>query len=141
MLLQSTAKAPQIPWSFRCYVSSTGRNEFEKWHRSLSPTGRAKLATRLRYLREQPAERWRRPDAVALKNHVCVIHFQDENRKQHRITGYFDIEHHAFVMCVIGFEKDDEYHPSDYEEKANACRASVGTRFGERTVGWPWPIR
>lgn len=140
MLLQSTDRTPLEAWEIRCYLRHSGKNDFVKWHAGLSKRAQVKLRTALQYLRYQPATRWTRPDAVALGDHVCVIHFSDENRTQHRVTGFHDVTNHVFVMCVIGFEKDGTYTPADYENQTRECRLEVNGRLSERTCEWPWSI-
>lgn len=142
MLLQSRLRTPHRPWAIRCLASTQRWADYAKWYeRALTVKGRAKLATTLRYLVTEPSERWMRPKAVVLKDHVAVIHFSDENGMQHRITGYFDRKHHAFVMCVFGHEKDDQYQPGDYEERTLRDRSEVAGAFEQRTVAWPYELR
>lgn len=140
MLLQSTSRSPDEPWEIRCYLRESGKNDALAWHAKFSTKGKVKVRTRLHYLRFQPQERWTRPEAAALKNNVAVIHVTDENGSKHRLTGYFDHRNHAFVICVLGYEKDDVYYPPDYEERTRRCRDDVGDDFDQRTAKWPWPI-
>lgn len=140
MLLQSPLRTPEKPWEIRCFLRASGKNDCEKWHQGLTKRAQVKLRTHLHYLRAQPESRWVRPGAVALKDHVCVIHFTDENRTQHRLTGYFDADNHAFVICVLGIEKDRVYTPADYESQTHDCRNEVRGQFEQRTARWPWPI-
>lgn len=140
MLLHRTTHAPDQPWEIRCYVKER-RNDFEKWHAGLSVTGKARLAITLKYLCVRAESDWQRPHASTAGDHLGVIRFKDENRTQHRLTGYFDLAHHAFVICVAGIEKDGVYAPPDYEKRASACRESVGQYFDKRTSPWPWPFR
>jgi hypothetical protein len=140
MLLHSPARTPDQLWEIRCFLRESGRNECAKWHQNLSTRARVKLRVRLAYLRAQPESRWQRPEASPLGNHVAVIRFTDENGTQHRLTGYFDHKHHAFVICVLGVEKDETYTPADYEQQTHSRRSEVGERFAERTAAWPWDI-
>lgn len=140
MLLHSPLRSPEQPWSIRCHLRAGGRNDVIRWYDKLTRRSQVAFRTRLQYLRFQPQGRWVRPNAAALKDHVCVIHFQDENRTQHRLTGYFDHAHHAFVICVIGVEKDKQYDPPDYEDRTHQCRTEVGDAFGQRTAEWPHEI-
>jgi len=140
MLMQSPLRSPAEPWEIRCFLKESGRNEAEKWHLALNKRMQVRLRTHLNHLRFQPEQRWTRPDAAALGDHLCVIHFKDENRTQHRLTGYFDIKNHAFVICVYGFEKDGVYTPQDYADKTRQCREDVGNDFQQRTAVWPWRI-
>ena len=138
--MHSSWRTPAVPWAIRLYLTETGRNDFSKWNASLSTKGRARRDSNIKFLRFQPEERWRRPEAAALGNHASVIHFQDETTFQHRLFGYFDLENHAFVICVVGFEQGNKYHPKDYEQRIQQRRASVGDAFNKRTIPCPWPV-
>jgi hypothetical protein len=141
LVLHKRVQGPLTPWRIRCYLRESGKNDAEKWYSKLTVKGKARLASRLRYLIERSQSDWVRDQAVTLGDNLAVIHLKDENGSEHRLTGYFDVEHHSFVICVYGFEKDGVYNPPDYVDRTNQCRKSVGQRFDERTVLWPWPLR
>ena len=140
VLLHCAERAPEVPWQFRCYRTGGGRNDLIAWDKKLSKKGRANRNVRMAYLKEQPPGRWVRPDAVMLKNHASVIHFKDENRQQHRLFGFFAPQHHAFVICFAGTEKDSTYDPADYEQRIEDRRQEIESRLLERTAPWPWPV-
>jgi len=140
MLMQSLHRTPAAPWTFRLYLGANGRNDFTKWDAALSAAGKARRNGSMRFLRAEPPQRWDRPHASALGNHVYVIRFHDQTGFKHRLFGYFDLEHHAFVICVIGYEQGDKYHPDDYEKRTERCRDEVSLGFNQRTVECPWPV-
>jgi hypothetical protein len=45
-------------WTFRTYISSSGRSEVEDWYRSLAAADRAKVFVRLQHLRDTPRSGW-----------------------------------------------------------------------------------
>ncbi|MDO9404897.1 MAG: hypothetical protein Q7T87_12765 [Polaromonas sp.] len=138
MLLQSQMRQPEKPWEFRHYLTDSGRNDMEKWDANLSKRGRANRDTAMRYLRNQPIERWTRPEASSIGDHLYVIHFKDENGSAHRLCGFFDLDYHAFVICVTIIEKDGKYKPKDYEKSTIQARANVAGVFEQRTASCTW---
>lgn len=141
MLLHSPLRTPHKPWQFLCYITAGGRNDFTKWDAKLSVKARAKRDVAMRYLRVQPPERWNRPLASSLGNHLYVIHFSDENGTAHRLCGFFDLQNHAFVICVTIVEKDGKYNPQDYEKRTLDARTQVARAFAQHTAPWPWRIQ
>jgi len=140
VLLQSTARTPDAPWNIRLFITSTDRNELAIWDSTLSVKGRARRDVAIKFLRVQPSTRWSRPQSSPLGDNCYVIRFKDQTGFQHRLFGYQDIKHHAFVICFEGYEQNDEYHPADYAERIKQCRTEVGDLFDERTVECEWPI-
>lgn len=140
VVMLSPLRSPSAPWAFRLYIGQSGRNRLQDWSERLSVKARAKRDSTMKFLRVQPEQRWSRPQASPLGNHVYVIRFTDETGKQHRLFGYFALEHHAFVICLAGFEKDGRYQPKDYEERTKQCRVEVDPDCLGRTVECPWPV-
>lgn len=138
MLLQSIEKAPLTPWRIYWYLTDSGRNVFSKWDEKLSVKARVKRNTALKYLRVEPLSRWTRPEASPLGNHLYVIHFNDENSTAHRMCGFIDLEHHAFVICATIIEKDGIYIPDDYEKRTLLAKENVLGDFDKHTCVCPW---
>jgi hypothetical protein len=92
----------------------------------------------MKFLAQQPSDRWSRPHASPLKNHSYVIRFKDENGAQHRMFGFFARQHHTFVICFAGHEKDNKYHPPDYEARVAKCKSLVELDFKKRTTDCDW---
>src|SRR4051812_23098902 len=107
------AQAGAPSWKFRCYVNARGEDIIDNWLERVSVVGKANLDRTLEHLRVQPKDRWSRPHASPLGDHVYVIRFKDQNRTQHRLFGYFDDQHSAFVISVPGIERDDVYEPAN----------------------------
>lgn len=138
MLLHSKTRPPLQPWKFLHYLSKSGRNDIAAWDVDLSKKARANRNTAMRYLKVQPSDRWSRPLASPLGDHLYVIHFRDENGSAHRLCGFFDADHHAFVICVTIIEKDGKYKPENYEQRTNQARANVAGAFEQRTTSCDW---
>ena len=140
VLMHSPVRTPDTPWEFRLYLGPGGRNAFTKWDNGLSAAGRARRNTAMKFLRVEPPQRWDRPHASSLGHNVYVIRFKDQTGFQHRLYGYFDLQHHAFVICETGYEKDSVYFPSGYIERTERCRTDVSMDFNGRTTICPWPL-
>lgn len=138
MLLQSPIRTPDSPWNFLFFVTETGRNNILKWDQKLSTKAKANRNIAMKYLRVQPIERWRRPQASSLGKHLYVIHFHDENRTTHRMCGFVDALHHVFVICVTMIEKDGTYNPADYEERTLHAQELVSGNFDKHTAPCTW---
>lgn len=80
---------------------------------------KGRLDYALDQLSQLPRQLWRKPEpASSLGNHTYVIRFKETGGGQLRIFGHFSPFHSAFVMTFDGFEKDNVYHPHDYEKRA-----------------------
>ena len=75
------------------------------WQARLSLTAQANLHAVLDFLKVQPLERWKKPRASSPKDDVYEIHFHDESRVRHRISGFYDPQGRAFVMCDARADK------------------------------------
>ena len=101
-------------WKFLCYRNASGKNQITPSLTALSKTGMMQLRRALEHLSAKPQASWERPHASPAGNHIYVIRFRDENRKQHRLFGHHDLIAPEFVITLYGFEKDGKYEPSDY---------------------------
>lgn len=123
------------PWSWRCVKDSRGIDLIDAWVReNLSPRVQGALERTLDHLRQQPLSRWSRPYGSPVGDHIYVIRFVGERRFQWRITGHADEEHGAFVMTTPGYEKDNDYYPSDYKERAGKAKQHVSKDFDKYTA-------
>lgn len=136
-ILQSRSGSPMQPCELRSIVDQRGRTPIVEFRAQRSPAGRANLDRTLEQLRFQPFERWDKPLAARLKDHVRVIRFRDENRTQWRIFGYIAVPNHCFVMTLTGTERDGKYSPPDYEQRVAEARAAIGGNLLDRTAPWP----
>jgi len=126
ILLHSRSPSPTPAWRILEFVDGRGQGAISPLDRGrLTSKGRAKFDRTLDHLRWQPTDRWIRPKAASIGDHIYVIHFTDENRIPWRISGFIDLPHHAFIMCVPGTERDGNYEPPNYIEQVRACRRIV----------------
>ena len=102
-----------MQWQIRHYRSFSGRSDVSDWYLGLRPKGRAKVAVRIDYLRQQPRERWTRP-------HFDQLHGDGRglgeiriklDRVQQRLFGMFGPERSQFTILLIAEEKNGRYSP------------------------------
>lgn len=98
-------------------------------HRYCSKKARIKFDRALDHLIQMPKQKWERPHSSPLGDNTYVIRFTDETRKQLRVFGYFQDDHHCFVMTLTGEEKDDQYSPKDYEKILLEHRKFISKNF------------
>lgn len=128
--------AGKLKVQFRCMVTDRGTCALKVWlnDRSLSKAAHASLDRSIDQLSHQPPQNWSKPNpASSIGNHINVIRFHDENRKQHRIFGHFS-DSASFVMTLSGFEKDRIYHPTNYEGKSGEYRDWCNKDNEHRTI-------
>lgn len=113
------------PWIFRCYVSANKEELIENWYQSGTPEMRAIFKSRLRFLRDNPRDKWVRPMFDLLSGKCAGLGEVriNANKIQHRPLGFFSSgQIFTFVFCAI--EKDRKFVPK------GAC--SIGlSRKGE----------
>lgn len=101
----------------------------------LSVKAQARLERALDQLRQMPKTSWSKPaPASNIGDHTYVIRFKDVTGKQLRVFGHFFDAHSAFVMTFTGYEKDDVYYPSNYQEVAQRHRTACDKEFHRATV-------
>jgi hypothetical protein len=98
----------------------------------------ARLERSLDQLRPLPKMDWSKPHPASnIGHHTYVIRFKDSSSQQLRIYGHFYDPHHCFVMTADGYEKDDEYYPSNYQESAAAHKRECDGNFVGKTIQFP----
>jgi hypothetical protein len=123
----------EIVWNFHESLGRAGLGIVSDAGLDLGKKGEARLERALDQLRQMPKTSWTRPKASSLGNHIYVIRFKDAAQVQRRLFGHFHDPHCAFVMTLLGYEKDDAYHPADYKEKSQQSRLVCIQDFGRKT--------
>lgn len=140
VLMQASVRSPSTPWNILLLRDEDGRNRLEEWSAGVSLTGHARRDTTIKFLRAEPQMRWDRPHASSLGNNAYVIRFKDQTGYQHRLFGFFSLVHHAFVICLAGYEVGSKYHPTDYAKRVEKCRALGSDALAKRLAKCPWAI-
>lgn len=137
MARQSDHDMPLSRWKFRCMLTNRGICAIKPWLMRLSVRARANLDRTVEHLSLQPSQKWSRPDASPIGNHIYVIRFRDENGVQHRIFGHFSCKgtpDASFVMTLEGYEKGDVYYPVEYKKTASERRNQCVDSHANRTI-------
>ena len=116
------------PWNYHERVDKAV-GVVSSWYVKQTAVVRAKLDRHLDQLRPLAKTEWGRPRASPLANHIYVIRFSDQDRKQLRVFGHFHDAHAAFVMTFDGYEKDNVYYPRDYKTLASEHKACCDAAF------------
>ena len=104
--------------------------------KNCSKKAEARFDRTLDHLTQLDKQQWSRPHASPLTNHIYVIRFTDENRRQLRVFGHFYEAHHCFVMTLSGDEKDDKYSPPDYLKRSIEHKELISKEFATRTAAY-----
>ena len=100
-------------WTYRCYVVSTD-DVLDQWRKTYEADDKllARLDTRLRFLQQQPRDKWVRPYFDTLSGECSglgEVRFEHRNI-QHRIIGFASGQmEFCFVFAAI--EKGDKFVP------------------------------
>jgi hypothetical protein len=88
--------------TFRCYISSTGVNEIERWLNEQGRTVQAITYAILEGLRHRDPVRWRRKPYGELRNRFCSglgeIRIEFPPGEHYRILGTFDPTRKIFTL-------------------------------------------
>jgi hypothetical protein len=121
-------------WRFMCRLEARGTCAIKPWLQRISVKGQANLDRTIEHLRSQPEQNWSRPKASPLGNHLYVIHFKDQTGMQHRVFGHFAGDNLSFVMTLTGYEKDDTYHPPNYQSTTDRYRTHCEGNRNAHTI-------
>lgn len=127
-----------VLWNFH-ELLDRDEGAISKWIRSArwSAKTRANFDRSLDQLKHLPKQHWSKPNpASKIGNHTYVIRFRDVTSTQLRVFGHFHDAHSAFTMTFEGVEKDDEYHPKNYEDVAEAHRSTCNRNFDASTCAF-----
>ncbi|MEY9886351.1 type II toxin-antitoxin system RelE/ParE family toxin [Bradyrhizobium sp. USDA 329] len=106
-------------WTFRCYVSASGRDMFKDWYDDQSEQVQAAVDVALEFLAQRPRHDWRRPEFDLLSGkmrEVGEIRFKVD--KQYRILGFFGPNTSEFTMLIGASKKGSNYDPRNALETA-----------------------
>jgi hypothetical protein len=99
-------------WTFRCYVSATGRDMIDDWYYRQSDDVQSALDVALEYLIQRPREEWRRPEFDLLSGKLREIgEIRLKVDKQYRILGFFGPRQSEFTLLIGASKKGSNYNP------------------------------
>lgn len=103
---------PLALWSFRCYVSPSGRDVIEDWYRQQSDEVQTAFDVVREYLEQRLRDEWRRPDFDLLSGkHRVLGEIRFKVDKQYRVFGFFGPGQSEFTMLIGASKKGKNYDP------------------------------
>jgi hypothetical protein len=115
-------------WRFRCYVVADNVDVLDNWRQAHEGDDKllVKLDTRLRFLQQQPRDKWVRPYFDTLSDDCAglgEIRFQYKN-VQYRFIGFASgAEEYTWVLTAT--EKGDKFVPKNACEAAQRLKRAV----------------
>ncbi len=115
-------------WRFRCYFVEDNVDVLDKWKRDHANDDKllARLDTRLRFLQQQPRDKWVRPYFDTLSDDcegLGELRFEYKN-VQYRFIGFASGQmEYTWVMAAI--EKSDKFVPVNTCETAQRLKRAV----------------
>jgi hypothetical protein len=113
-------------WTFRCYISHTGRDMIEDWYVRQHKDVQVAFDVALEYLAQRGRNDWRRPEFDLLSGklrEIGEIRFKVD--KQYRILGFFGPNKSDFTLLVGSSKKGRNYDPRNALETALDRMAQV----------------
>ena len=126
-----------VLWTFRCYVSTTGKDEIRDWHDRQSEEVQGRFLSRLRMLAQLPFQEWNENLYKNLHGPcagLSEIRFKAD-RVQQRPLGYRNGEREfTFLFCAT--EKGGKFVPPSACPTALARKEDVVTRRCNTNALW-----
>ncbi len=116
-----------VVWTFRCYVSPSGRDMIERWYAAQSAEAQVAFDTVLEFLRQRRRDEWRRPEFDRMSGRYRVLselRFEVAN-VQYRPLGFFGPARAEFTILVGATKKRKVYDPRNALETALGRRLEV----------------
>lgn len=113
-------------WTFKTYVSPTGRNDVQSTVDKLDEGVLQHLLTRIRYLANTDKIDWHEPQAKKLAGvkDVYEIRFQ-ANKIQWRPLGYFGPGKNEFTILLWASHKQNIYTPAEAIDTASKRKRHI----------------
>jgi Phage derived protein Gp49-like (DUF891) len=113
-------------WTFRCYVSPSGRDVIDDWYRQQSDEVQTAFDVTREYLEQRIRNEWRRPDFDLLSGKLRGLgELRFKVDKQYRVFGFFGPRQADFTMLIGASKKAKNYDPRNALETALSRRAEV----------------
>lgn len=123
-------------WTFRCYVSSSGRRAVREWYNQQSDEVQAAFDVSLEFLAQRSRDEWRRPHFDQLSGQMRQIgEIRFKVDKQYRVLGFFGPNRWDFTMVIGCTKKGSVYDPPSALSTALERRDQV-LSDGERCCVW-----
>jgi hypothetical protein len=117
-------------WTFRTYISDSGRNEVDEWYQTLALADRAKVFIRLQHLRDTPQSGW----SPTYKAYTDFAGMGRIRVARYRMIGFFGPVAGAFTF-VHAFMKKKPTIPTNIRAMCITRRAEIYAN-GDRCHEW-----
>lgn len=99
-------------WSFRTYVSSSGRRDVQRDIDGASPSVIQHFSSRIRYLANTPKVDWHEPQAKKLSGAEEIYEIRFKCAIQYRPLGFFGPGADEFTILVWASKKGSVWTPA-----------------------------
>jgi hypothetical protein len=113
----------KLSWIFRCYVDGDGIDVIDAWYGSQDDVVQAKFDTRVRFLQQQPRDKWKRLGFDTYKDGVGYIRM-DIGNVQHRVFGC-PMGQLEYAWLIAATKKGKAFSPRGADETAVERMAEV----------------
>lgn len=120
-----------MPWVFRTHQRASGRNDVLTWYEELARKDRSTVLNVLQYLRDQPREKWARPDFALLHGLDGMGEFIFKfGGVQNRLIGFFGPFRMSYTILLPVLKKGRSFDPRNWEETALRRKTEVESNSG-----------
>jgi hypothetical protein len=113
-------------WTFKCFVSQSGRDLIDEWYSGLPTKAKVKLDSLLEHFRDNPHHKWGANYFKPLTGYdgIFEIRFQILN-VLYRPLGYFGPQRGDYTFLIGAWEQGDDWVPEGAPDIAVKRRAIV----------------
>ena len=100
-------------WTLKSYTRPDGKTIAAEWYGQQDAAVQAAFITRMKFLRQQPEDKWDRPEVGQLRHGSCKGLYEivlKVNGVQHRPIGYFSGKM-EFTIVAFATERDRQFDP------------------------------
>jgi protoheme ferro-lyase len=115
-----------VRWTFRCYLDDDGSDVIETWYEAQPAALQAKFDTRMRYLQQNPRDKWVRPYFDTLRKECAglgEVRFEWKN-VQYRPIGFASGEM-EFTLVFVAEERERAFVPRNTCQQCQSRKARV----------------
>ncbi len=111
-------------WIFKCFKSSSGTNEIEKWLNTLPKKDKVNIDAMIRRL--EITRNWARPLTGKLKGYENLVEIRVKSSNiQYRPIGCYGPKRGEFTILIGAVEKGDKFEPRNALDTAYARSVKI----------------
>lgn len=113
-------------WTFKCFLSQSGRDLIDDWYAELPHKAQAKLDNLIEHFRDNPHHKWGSNYLKPLVGYEAIfeVRFQMVN-VLYRPLGYFGPQRADFTFLVGAREQGDDFVPRGAPDTASERREII----------------